>query len=111
MFAGTLNFTALVGLRLAGNALSDRETFHFCAELKKNEYAPKLQYEEIDDDHPTEFAACKGGEGRLRQCLRSLADGETINPLVCKNEIWLTRSSTTAKLCAQPITPSPEDLI
>ena len=41
--------------------------------------------------------------------MRSLVSDVTINPLVCKNEIWLTRASTTAKLCAQSITPSPED--
>ena len=98
VFAGTINFTSLVGLRLTGNALSDRECILFCTELNKSGYAPILEYEEINDDL-TEFA-CKD-EARLRQCLCSLADGETINPLVCKDEIWLTRASGTTELCAQ----------
>ncbi|KAL7543629.1 hypothetical protein ACHAXR_012916 [Thalassiosira sp. AJA248-18] len=101
VFAGMVDFTSLVDLKLAGNALSDRECIGFCTDLQKNGYAPSLEYEEIND-YLTEFSC--NDEARLRQCLCSLADGDTINPRVCEDEIWLTRVSVGDKeLCAQPI--------
>jgi hypothetical protein len=57
-----------------------------------------LEYEE-NKCGAAEFACeDENDELRLQQCLRSLADGETINPKVCAQDIWQDTCGAAAKL-------------
>lgn len=104
MLTRTRCLAALETLNIKGNMLSDRESLIFYAKLKASDATPKLEFEdnisiaaepviyEDDDD-----------ELRLQKCLRSLGEGETINPKVCAlQEIWQSKSSPDVESETEP---------
>jgi hypothetical protein len=106
VFTSPRSFIALARLKLEGNAISDRACNRFCAKLKASGATPVLEYEESDGDL-TE-SSCDD-QARLQQCLRSLADGETINPRVCADEIWRNEGTAATEFGAEPTALSSSD--
>ena len=90
MLTRTRCFAALETFKIKGNMLSDRESLLFYAKLKASNSMPKLELEDnsIIAAEPI-FCEDDDDELRLQKCLRSLGEGETINPKVCAlRDIW-----------------------
>jgi hypothetical protein len=98
VFTRTRCCTALASLSLYGNALSDRQCNRELAKLKASGATPMLEYEENKCEAAELACEDEDDELRLQQCLRLLADGETINAPLCAEDIWQEDSGATAKL-------------
>ena len=91
---------SLLELDLRGNALSDAGCVRLCAALKASGATPLLILEGAEAVHDGEGGAGggdpppreDGGEGRLRRCLRLLADGDATNSRVCCLALWESTS-------------------
>ena len=89
IFTRTKRYTALTKLMLNGNELSDRECEIVYSKLKQSGATPMLKLEENAHEKATLVHEDEEDELCLQQCLRSLADGTTINPKVCAEmDIW-----------------------
>ena len=111
---------ALAELDLCGNALSDAACQRFCNDLQASGATPLLQNSQTGGGGGPDQAAGvvlvvqaetngdagrRGSEGRLRRCMRLIADGDATNSQVCRLALWeSTRNSTSPTTST---TPSP----
>eukprot|EP00571_Detonula_confervacea_P006938 CAMPEP_0172320740 /NCGR_PEP_ID=MMETSP1058-20130122/41285_1 /TAXON_ID=83371 /ORGANISM="Detonula confervacea, Strain CCMP 353" /LENGTH=779 /DNA_ID=CAMNT_0013036067 /DNA_START=84 /DNA_END=2423 /DNA_ORIENTATION=+ len=72
------NFSNLTELEIKGNALSDQECRILCAKLLDDEIL----------DCKDDCAVIPPSEGRMRVCLRQLADGGATNASICQLSLW-----------------------
>jgi hypothetical protein len=83
---------SLLEFCLKGNSLSDAGCARLCAALRASGATPLLIFEaalaveQRGVDGPP--SGGDGGEGRLRRCLRLLADGDETNSRVCRLALW-----------------------
>ena len=110
---------ALEALFLHGNSLPDAECARLCAALKTSGVAPLMQGAGSPPGGDGRRALCgtrgkdgfplrtksrdrAGVPGRLRHCLRLLADGSTTNPQLCRLPLWRSEAAlpTTAGVAA-----------